>query len=220
MFSTELTVDSTIRPRTILKHTTKVSFWIFQLSEHYVYPIVHVMCFRIVSNYYNLVDQERFELSEGYPDTWRLGVSLLGFSAPMQSHQLIYNWCVRVDSNHQQYHTKNLADSQGTRTLCPNCRRAVYHSSTHTLYWLRGKYSKLLGRAYETDRSPESPRNFWVAFFTRHIRPSVMIRLLPYLQDEIATILHLCVVIGIRTQLVIRFLQWVTLPPIAICPLD
>ena len=27
------------------------------------------------------------------------------------------------------------------------------------LNWLRRKYSKLLGRAYETDRSPESPQN-------------------------------------------------------------
>ena len=44
-------------------------------------------------------------------------------------------WCVRKDSNLQQYHTKRLAVFQGTRTLCPSCRRAVYHFSTHTLTW-------------------------------------------------------------------------------------
>jgi len=30
-------------------------------------------------------------------------------------------WSARMDSNHQQYHTKSLADFQGTRTLCTGC---------------------------------------------------------------------------------------------------
>jgi len=48
-------------------------------------------------------------------------------------------WCVKMDSNHQQYHTKRLAAFQGTRTLCPNRRRAVYqfqHSHIKTCWHL------------------------------------------------------------------------------------
>lgn len=72
-----------------------------------------------------LVRVERLELSIPKAGDFKSPV----YTIPPHSRY----WSARMDSNHQQYHTKSLADFQGIRTLCPNRRRAVYRFSTHRL---------------------------------------------------------------------------------------
>jgi hypothetical protein len=78
-------------------------------------------------------------------------------------------WCVRKDSNLQLYHTKSLADSQGTRTLSLGCR------PTCTISLLTQKLDAGLGfeprmaKAYETLLlTRHFPQKLWLLRYSSH----------------------------------------------------
>lgn len=76
------------------------------------------------------------------PPTYRNILPLCILTPSQGERKYVFIWCLWKESN---FHPR-----VRSAVSCPLNDRGII--------WMRGKYSKLLGRAYETDRSPESPQ--------------------------------------------------------------